>query len=111
MLYWSSSKAYFFKEGAYIRFDLDDDAADDGYPGPVNDSTWPGLAGWNASHRLVSLGPVTPTDRNNENKLVSKSTSGTIPTGTQSIEVELLFTVDSGSSDGYADNVSVVLTQ
>jgi len=106
-----NGKAFFFKEGAYIRFDIADDSADNGYPKAIDGATWPGLTGWYAENRLVSLGPVTPTERVNVTKLVSKSVSGSIPMGTQSIEVEILFRTWMYFSDGYADNVSVVLEE
>ena len=46
---WGNGKAYFFGsvegyEGMYyVRYDMNNDTADDGYPKPVTDSTWPGL--------------------------------------------------------------------
>lgn len=37
-------KAYFFlRNGTYLRYDIDRDSTDAGYPQPVNDQTWPGL--------------------------------------------------------------------
>jgi len=40
---WGNGKAYFFKGGQYIRYDLRADRADPGYPKPINNETWPGL--------------------------------------------------------------------
>ena len=42
---WPGHKAQiFFRDGSYVRFDLDKGTVDPGYPQPVNDKTWPGLA-------------------------------------------------------------------
>ncbi len=48
---WGNGKAYFFKDGQYIRYSVRPDMADDllgdrpdpGYPKPINNETWPGL--------------------------------------------------------------------
>ncbi len=46
-LRWTDDKVYFFlKNGEYIRYDLGDDEADDGYPKSINDNTWPGLGAY-----------------------------------------------------------------
>ncbi|BBM02183.1 alkaline phosphatase family protein [Microbulbifer sp. GL-2] len=46
-LKWPNSKVYFFlDDGNYLRYDLDNDQLDSGYPQPVNDSTWPGLGAY-----------------------------------------------------------------
>ncbi|WP_020405382.1 alkaline phosphatase family protein [Hahella ganghwensis] len=43
-LRWHNQKVYFFlNNGDYIRYDIDRDAVDSGYPKPINDSTWPGM--------------------------------------------------------------------
>jgi hypothetical protein len=42
---WKDGKIMFFLRGnSYIRYDMARDRADDGYPRPVDDKTWPGLA-------------------------------------------------------------------
>ncbi|BAZ49247.1 hypothetical protein NIES4103_18580 [Nostoc sp. NIES-4103] len=38
-----NGKAFFFKGNQYIRYDLDSDRADEGYPYPIGGTTWPGL--------------------------------------------------------------------
>ncbi|WP_444901052.1 hemopexin repeat-containing protein [Microbulbifer sp. SSSA007] len=44
VLKWPNSKVYFFlKDGNYLRYDLEEDQLDSGYPQPINDSNWPGL--------------------------------------------------------------------
>jgi len=43
---WGNGKAYFFKGNEYIRYDIQDDRADPGYPKQVNRQTWPGLINW-----------------------------------------------------------------
>jgi matrix metalloproteinase-14 (membrane-inserted) len=40
---WGNGKAYFFKGGQYIRYDIKADRADPGYPKNINAETWPGL--------------------------------------------------------------------
>lgn len=42
---WDNGKAYFFLyDGTYIRYDIASDQRDAGYPKPINNQTWPGLA-------------------------------------------------------------------
>jgi hypothetical protein len=44
-LNWKDGKIQFFlKDGRYIRYDVARDHVDDGYPKPITDTTWPGLA-------------------------------------------------------------------
>jgi len=43
---WGNGKAYFFKDYEYIRYDMKEDRADEGYPKQVNRQTWPGLVNW-----------------------------------------------------------------
>jgi matrix metalloproteinase-14 (membrane-inserted) len=38
---WGNGKIYFFKGGEYLRYDIAKDKVDDGYPRPLNDTTWP----------------------------------------------------------------------
>ena len=40
---------FFLNDGTYIRYDTRADAVDAGYPKPITQSTWPGLAPY-ASH-------------------------------------------------------------
>jgi matrix metalloproteinase-14 (membrane-inserted) len=40
---WGNGKAYFFKGKHYIRYDIQADRADPGYPKPINAQTWPGM--------------------------------------------------------------------
>jgi len=44
-----SGKAYFFlSDGRYIQYDISADRADDGYPKPMDDKTWPGMGRYGA---------------------------------------------------------------
>ncbi|MGE7418562.1 hemopexin repeat-containing protein [Methylobacterium tarhaniae] len=46
-LNWPGDKLQIFlKDGRYIRYDVAKDRADPGYPQPVDDSSWPGLAAY-----------------------------------------------------------------
>jgi len=40
---WGDGKAYFFKGDQYIRYDIQADRADPGYPKLINNETWPGM--------------------------------------------------------------------
>lgn len=60
---------------------------------------------------IAALGPVTPEDRNNITGLFHFSTGGLVPTGTASVSVTLdMERFSGGDNDGYADNLSLVLT-
>ncbi|WP_253868682.1 hemopexin repeat-containing protein [Microbulbifer sp. THAF38] len=65
-LKWPNRKIYFFlDDGNYLRYDLEDDRLDSGYPKPINDNTWPGLGAyateitaahqWNTFHAYFFL--------------------------------------------------------
>jgi hypothetical protein len=57
------------------------------------------------------IGPVTNSDRGDLTGLLFRTTSGTIPIGTRTIKLDLNMTRLEGSyNDGYADNLSLVLT-
>ncbi|HTQ13581.1 MAG TPA: calcium-binding protein [Rhizomicrobium sp.] len=59
----------------------------------------------------VSVGGVNATDRGGATELLYEEASGAIPGGTRFIKVELDATRTDGSyNDGYADNISLVLT-
>lgn len=52
-LRWRDDRAFIFlKDGRYIRYNLTEDRADDGYPRRVNDYNWPGLEAY--AHDIVS---------------------------------------------------------
>jgi hypothetical protein len=58
-----------------------------------------------------AIGPVSAADRTNITGLLSRSTSGSVPIGTRDILVTLSMERFLGpSNDGYADNLSLVLT-
>jgi hypothetical protein len=49
VLNWKDGKLqFFFSNGTYIRYDIAKDQADPGYPQPIDDDTWPGLAPYKA---------------------------------------------------------------
>ena len=57
---------------------------------------------------VVTIGPVTETDRSNRTRLLPRTTSGAVPIGTRTIHVLLVMNRFGGSSnDGYADNLSL----
>lgn len=60
---------------------------------------------------VATLGPVTPADRADQTTMVARSQRVEVPAGTRSMTVAVVFERASGiSNDGYADNISVVLT-
>ncbi|HEY8666138.1 MAG TPA: VCBS repeat-containing protein [Tepidisphaeraceae bacterium] len=60
----------------------------------------------------VSIGPVLAADRNSQTSLLYRRARATVPVGTRQIEVKMRFTREGGTfDDGYADNLSLVLTQ
>ncbi len=57
------------------------------------------------------IGPVTAADRGDATGLLFRSTDGVVPIGTRGVDVDLqLFRTDGSYNDGYADNLSLVLT-
>ncbi|HET9405541.1 MAG TPA: hypothetical protein VFO57_13270, partial [Burkholderiales bacterium] len=56
------------------------------------------------------IGAVTATDRGGVTSLLERSTTGHLPAGTRRVEFILTATAQSGQNDGYADNLSFVLT-
>jgi hypothetical protein len=60
----------------------------------------------------ATIGPVTPADRQNKTGLFFRMKTGSVPRGTRSIRVTILATRLVGTSnDGYADNISLVLSR
>lgn len=59
----------------------------------------------------ATVGGVTPADRNNMSGMLFRSFSGLIPVGTRTIKADLeLRRVGVGNNNGYADNLSFMLT-
>ena len=59
----------------------------------------------------AAVGPVTNTDRHNQTKFLMRTESAPITVGTRKIYVLIRFDyVDGSYNDGYADNLSLVLT-
>ncbi len=60
----------------------------------------------------VALGPVTPSDRGYDTKLIAQNTVGTVPVGTRNLDVQLLMTRSGSESynHAFADNLSVILS-
>jgi hypothetical protein len=60
----------------------------------------------------LTVGPVTPGDRNNETTLLRREASATVPSGARSARVAITATRTEGAyNDGYADNVSLALSE
>ncbi|MFD0638251.1 alkaline phosphatase family protein [Catenulispora yoronensis] len=56
----------------------------------------------------ANIAAVTNTDRGNTTEFLQRSATGTLPAGTRSIKVDLVFTWTAGdTTDGYADDVSL----
>ena len=59
----------------------------------------------------AGIGPVTAANRGNNTGLLFRDTTGRVPVGTRSISLTLQMTRTDGSyNDGYADDLSLVLT-
>jgi hypothetical protein len=58
----------------------------------------------------AQIAPVTAADRGNLTKLLFRQQLGLVPTLTRSINIELTATRSTGENDGYADNLSFLLT-
>jgi hypothetical protein len=58
----------------------------------------------------LTIGPVTPDERNRDLKFVQKTATAEVPTGTRAIRVTMTaIQVDGTYDDGYFDNLSLVL--
>lgn len=69
------------------------------------------LSATNVLLGTASIGPVSVIDRGGVSGLLARSHRGVLPIGTRGIEVELEMTRQAGTyNDGYADNLSFVLT-
>ncbi|GAA2813104.1 hypothetical protein GCM10010441_42270 [Kitasatospora paracochleata] len=56
------------------------------------------------------IAPVTNGDRGNKGGMLHRSATGTVPTGTRKIRVDLAFTWTSGNTtDGFADDLSLTI--
>jgi hypothetical protein len=58
----------------------------------------------------VQVGPVGPGDRNNATGFVHVSTTVPVPAGARGLLVAVSMAGSTGYNDGYADNISLVLT-
>jgi hypothetical protein len=70
------------------------------------------LDGGGATLHVVTIGPVMAADRGGVTTLIARSTTVAVPTGARSVRVTIKMTKVSGAyNDGYADNVSLTLSQ
>jgi hypothetical protein len=61
---------------------------------------------------LVQIGPVTPADRDNATRFVSRMQTATLPAGTREIRVTLTATRRAGTTnDAYFDNLALAYTK
>jgi phospholipase C len=66
----------------------------------------------NSSVGSAQIGPVTNSNRGNVTEFLQRDAAGAVPSGTRSLKVVLTFTRHAGTfNDGYADDLSLVLTQ
>ncbi len=107
-----ANRAYFFKQGSYVRYKKGTGMHSTDYPMNIDATTWEGLDSWYFGANTASaIGPVTPSDRNDITGLLERTSTGKLPAGTRTVEIEILFRKKSGSNnDGYADALSLVLT-
>ncbi|MFE9429134.1 ricin-type beta-trefoil lectin domain protein [Kitasatospora sp. NPDC006697] len=67
--------------------------------------------GAGASLGTGQIGPVTDADRNEATSFLLRDTTGAVPAGTRSIQLDLSFTYSYGdTTDGYADDLSLTLS-
>ncbi len=60
---------------------------------------------------FAAIGPVTPGDRDNQTGLFFREASGVLPVGVAQLQFSLsMERLGGGDNDGYADNLSFVLT-
>ncbi len=59
----------------------------------------------------ATVGPVWASDRGDATGLLYRETTGTVPQGARMVEVTLDATWSWGNNDGYADNLSLVISQ
>jgi len=59
----------------------------------------------------ATIGPIWALERGDQTGLLYVETTGTVPQGTRQMEVTLDAIWDSGYNDGYADNLSLVISQ
>jgi hypothetical protein len=70
------------------------------------------LDGGGAALRDVTIGPVMAADRGSATTMVARTATAAVPTGARSVRVTIKMTKLSGAyNDGYADNVSLALSQ
>jgi hypothetical protein len=70
------------------------------------------LSGDGTALRAVTIGPVMAADRGSVTTMVARSATVAVPTGARSVQVTIKMTKLSGTyNDGYADNVSLALSQ
>jgi hypothetical protein len=69
------------------------------------------VSGFGATLGTSVIGPVTATDRGSASGLLARSQDVAVPAQTRSIVVSMIFERATGTyNDGYADNISLVLT-
>ena len=65
--------------------------------------------GTNGTLGTDAAGPVTSADRSNQTKFLERTKTGTLPAGTRSVLVEVVFNLVSAGNDAYADNLAFAL--
>jgi hypothetical protein len=92
------------------------DAADASVVGAAGDAGAVSADGGDASLppgalASATIGPVTPSQRSEATGFVLQTTTGTVPSGTVAVEVQLVMTrYDGTNNDGFADDLSLTLT-
>ena len=57
-----------------------------------------------------TIGPVSAADRGNATALLQQTASGSLPSGIRKVVVTVSAVWSSGYNDGYADNLSLVIS-
>ncbi len=58
-----------------------------------------------------TIGPVTASDRSYLTGLLERTSTGSVPAGTRQIQVRVDAVRETGYNDGYADNLSLIITE
>lgn len=98
---WGNGKVYFFKGDKYLRYDMANDAVDDGYPLPIA-GLWPGFAeagfsaGVKAATQLSGTGRPAPLTSDLSDSFFSNLKAACMRLGCHPVKLLLVMNAESG---------------